>query len=367
MERYTVTKPIDARKNIWVGTDNQTGEQVCMKMIEISRDETENDKVRMEAYAMRELSPVNPKRVINFRAFYVNTEQQQVIVMERAFCTVQDVLAIHNKISESDAKVVIYGVLEALVTCHSRYFVHCDIKPSNLFLFSDDLNSVKLGDFGICSEDNGYSSVGGIKGSRGYMAPEITDGQRYGLPVDMYSLGQTLCQLIGAPETPLAASFIKSLISKNPSLRPTALQALQHPWMQGVTAKTSAPFTLTKPAPKVTPEEIPDFPEWLKLNPEDGSDAYYFNQVTRDVQYQHPGGRKYDIAEIERKQTMGTRSLGTTRSLTAPEKRGRGIPTMESVVGLGTEVVGAVAAVGPKLKDFGSQMMRGFARRPSHA
>ncbi|KAI8613410.1 putative calcium/calmodulin-dependent protein kinase type II delta chain, partial [Chytriomyces sp. MP71] len=92
-------------------------------------------------------------------------------------------------LSEFQAQVVMRAVMEALVSCHARYYVHRDVKPSNLLLFNRDLNSIKLADFGIAAEDNGYSCVGGIKGTKGYMAPEILKKRQYGRPADIFSAG----------------------------------------------------------------------------------------------------------------------------------------------------------------------------------
>ncbi|KAI8608205.1 kinase-like domain-containing protein, partial [Chytriomyces sp. MP71] len=93
-------------------------------------------------------------------------------------------------------KTIIRCVLEALVTAHRKYIVHRDIKPDNLFLFTDELDSVKVGDWGICAEDNGYNCVGGMKGTKGYMAPETLKKMQYGRPVDIYACGVVAYQLI---------------------------------------------------------------------------------------------------------------------------------------------------------------------------
>ncbi|KAI8610796.1 kinase-like domain-containing protein, partial [Chytriomyces sp. MP71] len=156
---------------------------------------------------------------------------------------------------EEEAKVVIHAVLEGLVMMHKKYYVHRDVKPHNLFLFSNDLNTLKLGDFGISAQDNGYSCVGGMKGTKGYMAPEILKKLQYGRPVDMWATGVVAYQLLyGAmpfPETkkrfgvkaksPLsfpfnfvseaAQDFIRKLLVEEPSYRLTAEQAMEHSWI----------------------------------------------------------------------------------------------------------------------------------------
>ncbi|KAJ3079319.1 hypothetical protein HDU99_010999 [Rhizoclosmatium hyalinum] len=283
-----------------------------MADIEIDSDyDNVNERARMEAHTLNELSPLNPDRIVGFKAFYRNSENQYVLVMEKAICSVDDVLKYRKRFTEHEAKVVIHAVLEALVTCHKKYIVHRDIKPANLLLFTNDLNSCKLGDFGICSEDNGYNSVGGIKGTAGYFAPEILKKQQYGRSVDIWSTGVTAYQLLfGSLPFPAtnkptnmfsaknklifpsrdisneAQDFIKALLIDEPSERLTAVQALSHPWIAPLrnAQKSSAVYAPEEP---IIPEPVPGFPGWLKLK-RGKEPAYFFHELTRQTQWNHP-------------------------------------------------------------------------------
>lgn len=78
----------------------------------------------------------------------------------------------------------------ALEICQKRNIIHRDIKPVNIFV-SDD-GDFKLGDFGIARQlecvDTGLS----VKGTYGYMAPEVYRGEMYDERVDIYSLGMVM-------------------------------------------------------------------------------------------------------------------------------------------------------------------------------
>ncbi|KAI9332977.1 hypothetical protein BDR26DRAFT_937715 [Obelidium mucronatum] len=314
MERFWAHSRVNGQPHVWTGTDQQTGAEVVMKLHEIEHDsayDAANERARMEAHTLNELSGVDPRRIVNFMAFFRNSENQAV-------CSLDDVLKVHKKLSEHEAKVVIYALLEALVTCHQKYIVHRDVKPANLLLFTNNLNSVKLADFGVCAEDNGYSAVGGIKGTKGYMAPEVLKKQQYGRPVDLWGTGVVAYQLLyGQLPFPIANSnkpkflsakpvltfplsfnisndareFIKALLNDDPSLRPTAKQALQHPWLQSIVSdeddainNNSAQYA---PDPPIIPEPVPGFPGWLRLV-RGNEPAYYFHEPTRQTQWNHP-------------------------------------------------------------------------------
>ncbi|KAJ3248908.1 Serine/threonine-protein kinase plk1 [Chytriomyces hyalinus] len=330
MDKYWPTSRIHGLNHIWNGKDTETGEevvlpelvlqhpteeadknltQVVMKLADIERDsdyQNTNESVEFEAHALKTLTPLNPKRIINFKAFYRNQEGQYVIVMEKAVSSLEDVLQVHKRLSEQETKLVVHAILEGLATAHKSYIVHRDIKPANLFLFGNDLNSLKIGDWGIAAEDNGYSCVGGMKGTKGYMAPEILKKVQYGRPVDIWGTGVIAFQLLfgsmpfpdvkkrfaKAPKLAFpynvsvsveAQDFIKLLLAEDPSDRPTAQAALSHPWMKSLVIPQTIPEVR-----QVIPEPVPGFPGWLRLVQANGEPSYYFHEFTRVTQWHHP-------------------------------------------------------------------------------
>ena len=79
---------------------------------------------------------------------------------------------------------------KALILCQKRNIIHRDIKPANIFVSFD--GDFKLGDFGIARQLEGAQDGLSIKGTYGYMAPEVYLGNMYDERVDIYSLGMVL-------------------------------------------------------------------------------------------------------------------------------------------------------------------------------
>lgn len=83
----------------------------------------------------------------------------------------------------------------ALQFCHeTKRVIHCDMKPENVLLVSkSNKNCIRVIDFGS-SCFVGRQKYEYIQ-SRFYRAPEVILGQKYGPPMDIWSVGCILCEL----------------------------------------------------------------------------------------------------------------------------------------------------------------------------
>eukprot|EP00949_MAST-11_sp_MAST-11-sp1_P004250 g4250.t1 len=76
--------------------------------------------------------------------------------------------------------------------------IHCDLKPENILLRDPKRSAIKVIDFGSsCRADNRmYTYIQ----SRFYRSPEVMMGLKYGVPIDMWSLGCILVEMhVGEP------------------------------------------------------------------------------------------------------------------------------------------------------------------------
>jgi dual specificity tyrosine-phosphorylation-regulated kinase 2/3/4 len=86
-------------------------------------------------------------------------------------------------------------LLSGLKLLEDQKIVHCDLKPENILL-QDPANKetdIKLVDFGSSCYEN--ETVYTYIQSRFYRSPEVILGHRYGLPIDMWSLGCILAEM----------------------------------------------------------------------------------------------------------------------------------------------------------------------------
>ena len=91
------------------------------------------------------------------------------------------------------------GIARGLIYLHeecSTQIIHCDIKPQNILL--DDLFIAKISDFGLAKLLMNHQTLTqtGIKGTKGYVAPEWFRNTLVTVKVDVYSFGVMLLEII---------------------------------------------------------------------------------------------------------------------------------------------------------------------------
>jgi calcium-dependent protein kinase len=162
--------------------------------------------------------------------------------------------------TEREAAIIMKQVLTAVGMLHDNLIVHRDVKPENLLLRSSDgsLDDLVLIDFGLSRFFEPGQRLTTRVGTVYYTAPEVWT-ERYDNKCDLFSCGVLLYVLLclytpfdGDDDNDIlrkvmrgkfafpdeewsgisddAKDFIKKLMSKYPRRRPSALEALEHPW-----------------------------------------------------------------------------------------------------------------------------------------
>ncbi|ESO04588.1 hypothetical protein HELRODRAFT_140298, partial [Helobdella robusta] len=87
-----------------------------------------------------------------------------------------------------------YSMLQCLQLLFTHSIIHCDMKPENVLLKQSGRSGIKVIDFGSsCYETQRiYTYIQ----SRFYRAPEVILGAKYGTPIDMWSFGCILAELL---------------------------------------------------------------------------------------------------------------------------------------------------------------------------
>ncbi|KAI4301980.1 hypothetical protein L6164_035206 [Bauhinia variegata] len=217
-------------------------------------DSTDRECLENESKYMTLLSP-HPNIVRIFDVF----ENEDFLSMVIELCEPNTLFdrIVNRPLPEREAASIAKQLLEAIVHSHRLGVAHRDIKPDNVLF--DSRNNLKLADFGSAEWFGDGRNMSGVVGTPYYVAPEVLMGRDYNEKVDVWSCGVILyIMLAGIPPfygdsaseifesvlranlrfpsrlfrsiSPTAKDLLRKMISRDPSRRLSAEQALRHPW-----------------------------------------------------------------------------------------------------------------------------------------
>jgi serine/threonine protein kinase len=204
---------------VYLARDQRLGRQVALKMLagRYTEDANLRERFLSEARAVSALEHPHICRLYDVGEW----QNRPYFTMERLRGeTLRDRLK-RGPLPAAEIRRIGAEVAEALAAAHERGILHCDIKPSNLFLTTDA--GAKVMDFGIARRvraavaarpASDESTISGTL-SRGnspagtpfYMAPEQVRGEQLDARADQFSLGSVLYEMASG-RTPFHAPSV---------------------------------------------------------------------------------------------------------------------------------------------------------------
>ncbi|KAM4886351.1 serine/threonine-protein kinase PAK 3-like [Sylvia borin] len=239
---------------VYRAIDSATGDVVALKKMPL-RKRSRKELVVNEIRIMKENRHPN---IVNYIDSYLVDEDLWLVMEYVDGGTLTSVL-IRVFIEERMIAAISKECLKALDFLHSRNVIHRDVKSDNILLGMD--GSVKLTDFGLCAQLTPERRTRcTVLGSPYWVAPEILKKKEYGTQVDIWALGIVAIEMLeGEPpyfeESPVKAqrliarnrypplrmpsrmsvlfhAFLHSCLDIDPSIRWTARELLQHPFLK---------------------------------------------------------------------------------------------------------------------------------------
>lgn len=103
-------------------------------------------------------------------------------------------IILKEKFTEKQVKKIIVQLLLALNYMHANNFIHRDIKPVNILILDKEKLRMSIADFGLSHfKENDPRNV---RGSAGYIAPELLKGKPATVNSDIFSLGVVFFNLL---------------------------------------------------------------------------------------------------------------------------------------------------------------------------
>jgi len=103
----------------------------------------------------------------------------------------------------SEIAIHAHDIIKGLEFLHRNSVIHRDLKAENVFGFldpDDKICSLVIGDFDTAKRITNKEALNSVAGSPAWMAPEVLNanlsGEEYSFPVDVYSFGMTLYEIL---------------------------------------------------------------------------------------------------------------------------------------------------------------------------
>ncbi|KAG2485704.1 hypothetical protein HYH03_015589 [Edaphochlamys debaryana] len=282
MNRYKVVKQLGdgTYGTVWKAINRQTNEVVAIKKMKRKFYSWEECMNLREVKSLRKL---NHPCIVKLKEV-IRENDELFFVFEFLECNVYQLTKDRDKfLPESRVRNWCYQIFQGLAYVHKHGFFHRDMKPENLLASKD---SVKIADFGLAREIRSRPPYTDYVSTRWYRAPEVLlRSPYYNAPIDLFAMGAIMaelymlrplfpgtseadelykiCSIMGTPTqqnwpeglklaaamnfrfpqfapTPLskiitnacpeAIDLMTQLCQWDPNRRPTAVQALQHPY-----------------------------------------------------------------------------------------------------------------------------------------
>ncbi|XP_078516952.1 serine/threonine-protein kinase D3-like [Lissotriton helveticus] len=174
---------------VYGGKHRKSGRNVAIKVIDKLRFPT-----RQESQLRNEVAILQALRfpgVVNLEAMF-ETPDRVFVIMEKLHGDMLEMILSSEKgrLPERITKFITTQILMALRHLHFMNIAHCDLKPENVLLSSDDaFPQVKLCDFGFARIIGEKSFRRSVVGTPAYLAPEVIRNKGYNRSLDMWSVG----------------------------------------------------------------------------------------------------------------------------------------------------------------------------------
>lgn len=244
---------------VFLAEHKDSGTERAIKVIEKAKwNSRENEAVINEFNIVKDLDHPN---LLKMYEMFEDSRHYYIITDIYKGGELFDEIEANGAFHEEDAAILMQNVLSCVNYCHSKNIVHRDLKPENILLTKTKrLEDLKVIDFGLACYCEPGERMHDSVGSAYYKAPELLY-ENYGPKCDVWTCGVICFILLGgyAPfdgdddheiedairlgeydfDDPVwdmisedAKDFIEECLTYKEKHRPTAAEALTHPWLE---------------------------------------------------------------------------------------------------------------------------------------
>lgn len=176
-------------------TQKDTGKVFAAKISFQKVSSKISQAILSEANIMKSLNHPSILKFIGYSPLNFEKEPEPTLIIEYSKNgSLQDFIndqKKYNQINDTQKLIIIFGIASGMSYLVDHSILHNDLKPSNVLL--DENFNPKISDFGlsqrIARAENESNETVSIRGTPGYIAPEIWDNNKHNEASEVYSFG----------------------------------------------------------------------------------------------------------------------------------------------------------------------------------
>ncbi|XP_042515998.1 mitogen-activated protein kinase kinase kinase NPK1-like isoform X2 [Macadamia integrifolia] len=251
---------------VYMGMNLDSGELLAVKQVLIPANYASKEKAQAHIRELEEevklLKNLSHPNIVRYLGTVREEETLNILLEFVPGGSISSLLGKFGSFPEPVIRMYTKQLLLGLEYLHKNGIMHRDIKGANILV--DNKGCIKLADFGASKQVVELATISGAKSMKGtpyWMAPEVILQTGHSFSADIWSVGCTIIEMatgkppwsqqyqevaalfhIGTTKShpPIpehlsveAKDFLLKCLQKEPNLRPTASELLQHPFVTG--------------------------------------------------------------------------------------------------------------------------------------
>ncbi|KAI5083525.1 hypothetical protein GOP47_0003268 [Adiantum capillus-veneris] len=248
---------------VYMGMNLDSGELLAVKQVLVAANNGAKERAQAHVRELEEevklLQNLSHPNIVRYLGTAREDDALNIFLEFVPGGSIASLLGKFGSFPESVVRMYTRQLLQGLQYLHKNGIMHRDIKGANILV--DNKGCIKLADFGASKQVVELVTLSGAKSMKGtpyWMAPEVIRQTGHSLPADIWSVGCTVIEMatgkppwsqqfqevaalfhIGTTKShpPIpehlshdAQDFLLKCLKKEPHLRPTATELLQHPF-----------------------------------------------------------------------------------------------------------------------------------------